>query len=218
MDFVGTGGIYEIVNANNGKRYVGSAVNFARRWAGHQCRLRAGRHHNRHLQSAWNKHGAGAFTFKPLLVCEKRDLLMYEQIALDALRPEFNVEKIAGSSIGCARTPETRAKIAAKARGRQWTPEAKAKLSATVTGRKLSDEHRATLLGNKRAKGMKHTDEWKSANAARNTGVKRPKDAEYRAKIAATLRGRKATAEARANQSAAQLGKKRGPYKPKRAT
>lgn len=206
-------GIYQIVNTVNGKRYVGSAKSFAGRWSTHRSRLKTGRHHNRHLQSSWAKYGAAAFAFQKLIVCAQEDLLLYEQIAIDVLRPEFNVERIAGNSLGCIRTPETRAKIAAKALGRKRSRASVEAGAAKRRGVPLAPEHAAKLIGNKHALGLKHTDEWKAANAVRNTGLKRPKDAEYRAKIAATLRGRKATPEHRANQSAAQLGKKRGPYK-----
>lgn len=207
-------GIYEIVNKLNGKSYVGSAVNMISRWNGHRMYLRRGLHHSRHLQAAWNKYGSEAFEFRRLIICDRRDLLVYEQIAINAIRPEYNTLLIAGSSIGWKPTPETRAKIGAKARGRKWSPESIAKLSATTTGRKLAPEHAAKLIGNKHAAGRKHTDEWKRQASIRNTGVKRPKSPEYRAKIAAGLRGRKATPQHRANQAAAQLGKKRGTYRP----
>ncbi len=207
-------GIYEIVNVPSGKRYVGSAKNLRKRWNMHRWQLQNGKHANRHLQSAWLLDGEASFEFRILGFCAEVDLLASEQIFIDSLNPEYNILKIAGSSIGTACAPETKAKIGAKNRGRRWTAESIAKLSATMTGRKLAPDHAAKLIGNKHALGLKHTDEWKRQNSIRNTGLKRPKSPEYRAKIAAALKGRKATPEHRANQSAAQLGKKRGPYRP----
>lgn len=206
-------GIYEIRNEMNGKRYIGSAISFRRRFSEHRSMLRLGRHHSRHLQASCDKYGIDAFEFRPIVVCAARDLLFYEQRALDVYRPDYNCAPIAGNTLGTRRSAETRAKIAAKSVGRKWTDEAKAKVSATLTGRKMSDAFRQKLVGNQRAKGLRHTDEWKAANSARMMGAKRPKSPEIREKIAASLRGRKATPEARANQSAAQRGKKRGPYK-----
>lgn len=206
-------GIYEIVNRSGGKRYVGSAVNLQRRWDEHRSLLARNRHHSPHLQSAWAKHGAEDFEFRVLVVCDRPMLLTYEQAALDALSPEYNVQRVAGSSLGRKHSDETKAKIAAKAQGRTFSAESLAKRSATVTGRKLAPEHAAKLVGNKHALGHRHSDEWKAAISALNTGVARPKSLEHRAKIAAALRGRKATPEARANQAAAQLGKTRGPYR-----
>lgn len=206
-------GIYQIHNSVNGKRYVGSATCLRVRRNEHWCGLRNGKHHNRHLQNAVSKHGLDAFRFEPLLICDPKDLLFYEQRALDVLNPEYNLARVAGNTLGTKRTVETRAKIAAKAIGRQWSDEARVKVSATLKGRKMSAEFRQKLIGNQRAKGLKHTDEWKAANSARHMGRKRPKSPEYRAKIAATLRGRKATPEHRANQSAAQRAMWKDPVK-----
>lgn len=211
-------GVYEIVNRENGKRYIGSAAKLACRWSEHKCNLSHGRHHSRHLQSAHDKYGLDVFSFEPIILCAKTDLILYEQIALDALEPEYNVLKFARNSLGRKATPETRAKIAAKAIGRKRSRESIERGAAKMRGRKATPEQVAHLIGNKHAAGRKHTDEWKAANSLRNLGVKRPKDAAYRAKISAALKGRKASPESRANQSAAQLGKKRGPYKLKGRT
>ena len=205
-------GIYQIVNSTNGKRYIGSAVDFDKRWIGHLGHLRRGTHHSRHLQSAWRKHGASAFSFQRLLICERSDLVFFEQRAIDAFAPEYNVAKIAGSTLGVPCSPEKAAKISKAKIGK---PRSRASVEASAAKRrgvKLTPERVAKMLGNKHALGLKHTDEWKAANSARNMGKKRPKSPEYRAKIAATLRGRKLTPEHRAAVSAAMLGKKRGPY------
>lgn len=214
-------GIYEIVNLVNGKRYVGSAKDFVKRWNGHRAQLRAGRHHNRHLQASWAKHGADSFSFNRLLVCSPENLLMYEQIAIDATAPEFNIERIAGNSLGCIRTPETRAKISAKAKGRKVPPrsaEYRAKISAAHKGRKLPEWQLQALQAGRAKRG--YTDETREALskamlAQYESGSRaREKSQEVREKISAALTGRHPTEEARANQAAAQRGKKRGPYKP----
>lgn len=208
-------GIYEIVNTVNGKRYVGSAVSFRRRWYEHRRQLKAGSHHSRKLQAAWKKHGEAAFQFSILLICAKPNLLLYEQVAIDNLRPDYNISPTAGSTLGFKFTEESKQKIRAKALGRVWTDEAKSKLSATISNRKLSAEHAAKLIGNKNALGMRHTEAWKAANSARFKGQRRGELTEtHKANLAEALRGRRATPEARAKQSEAQLGKKRGPYSP----
>ncbi|MBI3150066.1 MAG: GIY-YIG nuclease family protein [Betaproteobacteria bacterium] len=269
-------GVYEIVCLPTGKRYIGSAKDFEHRWKAHRFHLGKGSHHSRHLQAAWNKHGADAFAFRAMIVCEPRHMVMYEQIMIDGAAPAFNIAPFAGSCLGVKHTPETRekqrvaklgnkhtlgyrhrpesiaklsasklgntytkgktrdpaavaataaahrgmkrsaetcARIAEKAIGRVRSPESIEKSAAKLRGRPLSPEHAAKLIGNRHAAGLKHTDEWKAAASERQKGVKRPKDAAYRAKISAALKGRRATSEARANQSAAQRGKKRGPYK-----
>ncbi len=57
-------GIYRIRNLINNKSYIGSAVNFKRRWNYHKQDLIACRHHSKYLQNAWNKYGEAAFEFK----------------------------------------------------------------------------------------------------------------------------------------------------------
>lgn len=206
-------GVYEIANVGNGKRYVGSAVSFSQRWNEHRSLLRRGRHHSKHLQSAWAKYGEGAFTFRPLLICAPADLLVYEQIALDALAAEYNGARRAGSTFGMRHSEETKAKIAAKAIGRKRDRESVERGAAKLRGIKRPPSASAHLIGNKHAAGVVYSAERRAQISAQLTGMKRPKDAAYREKIAATLRGRKATLKHRANQAAAQLGKKRGPYK-----
>ena len=57
-------GIYKIRNLVNGKVYIGSAVNFKRRWDYHKSRLNNNSHNNIHLQNAWNKNGQENFVFE----------------------------------------------------------------------------------------------------------------------------------------------------------
>lgn len=208
-----TVGIYVLTNAANGKRYVGSATCIHQRWNEHRSMLARGKHHSRYLQAAWLKYGAESFRFETLLQCAPEHLLLYEQRAIDVLQPAYNIARIAGNTLGCGRSPETRAKIGAKLRGRKRDPALVEQIASKLRGRKMSPEHVAHLIGNQHAKGLVHTEEWKAANSARNKGKARPKSPEVRAKIAAALRGRKATPQARAHQAAAQMGKKRGPYK-----
>lgn len=76
-------GIYEIRNLTNGKRYIGSAVNFDKRWKAHIWKLNKGQHHAPHLQASWKKYGGGGFVFEPLLICAKENLTLYEQIVIE---------------------------------------------------------------------------------------------------------------------------------------
>jgi group I intron endonuclease len=134
-----TSGIYQVLNLVNGKRYVGSAANFVKRWAEHRRQLREGIHHSRVLQRAWVKYGPAAFIFKPLLICAPKDLEMYEQRALDGYQPEYNICKIAGSSLGTKRSPEQRERVAAALRGKKrgpHSPEHRAKIGAARRGKK----------------------------------------------------------------------------------
>ena len=60
-------GAYKIRNKVNGKVYIGGAYkSLAARIRRHKCLLGLGKHHNKHLQSAWDKYGARNFEFSVL--------------------------------------------------------------------------------------------------------------------------------------------------------
>jgi hypothetical protein len=119
-------GIYLIHNNISNKSYVGSAVNIYKRIFGkssisHLRSLSEGRHHNAHLQSAYNKHGVSAFTFSVLEVCSKEELIEREQFFLDTLllakdKKEFvnkayNICPVAGSPLGRPTSTTTKIKM-----------------------------------------------------------------------------------------------------------
>ena len=62
-------GIYKIENKVNGKIYVGQSIDIKTRWYNHRKELNGNRHHNEHLQNAWNKYGEGQFTFDIIEEC-----------------------------------------------------------------------------------------------------------------------------------------------------
>ena len=107
-------GVYQIRNRQNNKCYVGSTAangGFDERWKDHRKLLRGNRHHSRKLQNAWNKHNESSFVFEVLLYCDPENCLMYEQIALDHYKPEYNICKIATSALGVKRSDETKGKL-----------------------------------------------------------------------------------------------------------
>jgi len=211
-------GIYEIVHVASGSRYIGSAVKFEKRWRSHISKLRRGVHHTLHLQRAWTKDGESAFTFRKLLICSKENLIMYEQRAIDALNPEYNVCRTAGSCLGNKPSIETRAKIAASqmgnkhGAGHKLSPEACKKISELKRGKRyklgfvVSAETRAKLSA--AGKGYKHTLQARANMALAHKGKKR--SPESLAKLSITLRGNKnalgnkASLETRKRMSAAQ--------------
>lgn len=105
-----TSGIYLITNAQTGSCYVGSAMNIAGRWRSH---LHSLRHHKKSppkLQRAWGKYGESAFHFSIALRCAPADLLLYEQLVIDALRPRYNTRTEAKSNFGIRWGAESNAK------------------------------------------------------------------------------------------------------------
>jgi group I intron endonuclease len=189
-------GIYEIRNTVNGKKYVGSAVDFGNRWRQHAQSLVRGDHHSIALQRAWVRYGPSAFQFNKLLACSKENLIMYEQICMDALKPEYSVAPRAGSQLGFKMSDEARAKMAEAARrtrnftGRTHSAESRAKISAAKKGVPsvpCSDEKKAKLSAIH--KGRVITEEQRAKISATLMGHKQsPEQIEKRAQ---KLRGRK---------------------------
>lgn len=151
-------GIYIIRNMVNGHCYVGSAVNVYNRLIQHVTLLNQSKHHSQYLQRAWDKYGRDAFNFKPLLYCESFELLKYEQFFIDKFHPEYNINKMAGSSLGMKASEETKKKQSVLRRGRKLSEEHKQKISQGCKGHKpcafapeWREKQRASQIGKKRA-------------------------------------------------------------------
>jgi len=136
--------------------------------------------------------------FRPIIFCSVDDLLLYEQRAIDILKPEYNCCMFAGSTRGVRPSLETRAKLSAFQKGRgPVSAETRARLSAALKGRAISEEWRAKLSSAAQGrpaafKGRKHSDETKeklSAIASERTGWKHSE--ETKVKIAGARRGKK---------------------------
>jgi len=89
----------------SGRLYIGSSIDWQYRLRKHRERLKAGKHINRALQNAFDKHGEDAFEFSCLLVCASENLLMYEQNLMDFYKSYvkpfgYNIRKKAESNLG----------------------------------------------------------------------------------------------------------------------
>ena len=159
-------GIYKIINVVNNKFYVGSAVDLKRRKARHFSELRNGKHNNRYLQAAWVKYGEQAFVF---VVVEElpddADLLAAENVWL-----KEHVGKDYCYNLGVDATAPMLgfSGEASPTWGYKHTPEAIANIRAASTGRKHAPD---------------------DIEKIRRHLIGKPKSAEVRAKISATLSG-----------------------------
>lgn len=180
--------IYAIRNALNGKRYVGSAVLLSRRKAQHFSMLRMGEHTSIKLQRAWDKDGADAFQFQILeLVEDPVRLIEREQYWMDVYNAYgddgYNVQKVAGATIGYQHTEEAKAKM----RGRVFSDAHRAKISANSAARRASPETKAKLSAIQRGKVV--SEETKARMRASSVGRKMPpRTSEHLAKHAAAMR------------------------------
>lgn len=164
------GGVYMIRNNQNGRVYVGRAVNIQKRWTQHRHHLRAGTHHNKPLQNAWNKYGESAFAFTPLapnIDCED-ELCRLEQHYIDLHKCTdreygYNLSPSARSNRGTKYTDESRARMSQAQKGRTFTDEARAQIAATLTGRKASPEAVAKRAA--KLRGLTRTAEQRKAQS-----------------------------------------------------
>jgi group I intron endonuclease len=195
-------GIYTITSPS-GKQYVGSAIRPSRRWEQHKKQLRSGKHGNINLMRAALKYGIENLRFEVLLVCSPENLLMYEQRAIDILKPAYNIAPIAGSSLGIKRSAEFKARVSRGGKGRKVSAETRAKIGAKHRGKKLSPEHIRI---------------WRSAIPPipiekRREMAKAMQTPEARAKKVQAMLGHSTSAETRAKISAALKGR---PHSPER--
>lgn len=103
-------GIYIWINKINGKFYLGSSVNLYNRRSLHLKEMRGGINMCGHLQAAYDKYGEDSLEFKVILICEKSELLHYEQLLLERLKPQYNKRLIACSNLGLKMSHETKEK------------------------------------------------------------------------------------------------------------
>lgn len=152
------GGLYVIENTLNGNWYVGTTVDFDRRFSVHRRLLRTGRHHSPHLQYAWNKYGEAAFRFMRLTMIEdKAEMVRVEQNFLDTLNPPYNISPTAASSAGVKRSEATRERLRTAMRDpkrlehirtlgcRPKSEEHRKRIAESHYGKKASEETRRKL-------------------------------------------------------------------------
>lgn len=97
----GKSGIYRWINNENGKSYIGSSVNLSARLYRYfsLAHIIVQSKHSIICKSLV-KYGYARVSFEILEYCNKNDVLVREQYYLDLLKPEYNILRIAGSSLG----------------------------------------------------------------------------------------------------------------------
>jgi len=67
-------GIYEIINTENNKRYIGQSRRINKRLKDHYYSLMIDKEPSKKLQHAWNKHGGNCFIFNIIEYCDVEEL------------------------------------------------------------------------------------------------------------------------------------------------
>jgi hypothetical protein len=125
-------GVYTIYNVITHKFYIGSSINLRKRHNAHLKDLRNNRHHCNHLQNAWNKYGKESFIFKTIRTCPPDQCVSLEQYFINAVNPEYNVCKVAGSCLGRTVSIETRNKMSNSQKGKKASEETRRKLRENI--------------------------------------------------------------------------------------
>lgn len=160
--------------------------------------LKRGDHHSRPLQRAWGKYGPENFVFEIIESISDRGLLISrEQAAFDALRPEYNACKVAGSTVGVVCSDETRAKLSRAHKGRSFSEETRKRISQAQKSRYADGSLGAATSA--RQLGRKLSEETKKKLSEKARGAVKPCwTEERRVKTIAALKKVKGTPEARA--------------------
>jgi group I intron endonuclease len=141
----GKAGVYRWGNLVNGKTYIGSSINLSRRFRDYYSIRLLEREVKRTKSSIYPgllKYGYSNFSLEILEYCDKSETISREQYYLDLLNPDYNILKIAGSSLGYKHSPETKAKM----KDRIWSEEHKAEHLERLKRLHVNPEHRAKRL------------------------------------------------------------------------
>lgn len=84
-------GVYQIINTITGDFYIGSSVDLERRKKEHFKKSNWKHNPNKPLYKDMKQYGKDNFLFKPIWLCDPKELKKYEQIAIDKYDPKYNV-------------------------------------------------------------------------------------------------------------------------------
>lgn len=136
-------GIYKITNLIDGKIYIGQTVNYKKRKTSHLTSLKNGKHHNDHLQRAFEKYGENSFKIKLIKECTIEELDKLEKYyinELDACNHDKGYNMMHGGQKYRKFTKEVRLKMSKSGKGRKFTDEHKRKISLARKGIVISQE------------------------------------------------------------------------------
>jgi group I intron endonuclease len=144
-------GLYRISNNVTGDSYVGQSVNILKRRADHFNLLRRGVHTNPRLQRAFNKYGAGVFSFHFEVEACVEDLSLIEQMLLAG---ECVFGDGRGKLYNIAQAPNV------VMLGRKHSEETKRRISKARRSYAITDDDRHAMRVAQRAR-LRSDPEWR---------------------------------------------------------
>lgn len=223
-------GIYSITI--NDKIYIGSAVDFRKRWALHRHYLKTNKHKNPCLQNAWNCYQESVFEI--ICECPRACLLGMEQYYISKFFDNqvncYNINPIAGSGLGHKMSEGNRLRLVERNKGNSYakghqnalgykhTNEAKEKIAEAGVGRQHTEESKKKMshsCSDKTKKlisesriGYKHSDETREKLFGNKNCLGRKLSKETIQKISEGNKGRAVSEETRKRMSEAKKGRK----------
>ena len=208
------GGIYCIHNTVNDKKYIGQSVDVERRFKEHKLQLNGNYHKNSHLQSAWNKYGAGVFEFKIIaedIPIEELDDLERTFIGhYNTMSPNYGYNHEEGGNKNKSVSPQTRKKMSESSSGenhhfygikgenhpmygRHHSEETKRKMRESHIGKTHSEESKRKMSeiktgNNNHFYGRKHSEE--SKRKMRESHIGKTHSEETKRKISESMMGK----------------------------
>jgi len=165
VEFKKKSGIYLIQNNKDSRKYIGSATDLYTRYHNHRLHLLRGNHCNQKLQRFVSKYSFEALLFSVIELCDKTDLIKLEQYWIDELKPQFNIAKFAGNTLGYRHTEETKKRLSLA-----W----KTRTTNGMRGRKHTDETKRKIAEKTKARG--YNKNFQTASKLANTGRKQTAD------------------------------------------
>jgi group I intron endonuclease len=158
----GKSGVYRWTNLVSGKTYVGSGTNLTKRLSAYYSLACLIKNDCMLINKAFLKYGYSNFKLEILEYCEPSKCIEREQHFIDAVQPEYNILKTAGSSLGFQHTEESKRKMSEAQReidnygrfkkGHQHTEEVKKRISAAKLGISLSEYTRRRMSAARKGK------------------------------------------------------------------
>lgn len=107
----GKSGIYMLTNKLTNDIYIGQSIDISKRFKNYFNLSYINSKNSSFINKALIEYGYSKFSLTILEYCEKSDLIVREQYYFDKLNPQYNILKIAGSSLNFKHSEETKLKI-----------------------------------------------------------------------------------------------------------